>query len=92
MTSAQKKPNQDNYPRNSSHPWKVMLYDDERLNITDVAYHLQLTIATSNSQAVQLALAAHKNGEIAVFQGSFFDCQEIADDLREHGLTVEIIG
>ena len=92
MASSKNKSTQDNNPRNNSQPWKVMLYDDERSNITDVAYHLKLTIATSSSQAVQLALAAHKNGEIAIFKGTFFDCQEIADDLREYGLTVEIVG
>ena len=92
MESSTNKFHHNNDSQKNSHPWKVMLYDDDRSLVTDVAYHLQHAIATSSSQAVQLALTAHQNGEVAVFKGSFFDCQEIADDLREFGLTVEIVG
>lgn len=77
---------------NDPHPWKVKLYDDRRSNMTDVAYHLQNSLAASSSHAVQLALFAHQNGEVTIFEGTFFDCQEIADELRDFGLVVEIVG
>ena len=78
--------------RENSNPWKVVLYNDNRANITDVAYHIQHAIASSNSHAIQLALTAHKRGQVDIYKGSFFDCQEVADDLREIGLKTEIVG
>lgn len=92
MESSTNKSFPNDKSQKNSTPWKVMLYDDNHSNVTHVAYHLQHAIATSSSRAVQLALAAHHNGEVAIYKGPFFDCQEIADDLREFGLTVEIVG
>ncbi len=73
-------------------PWRVVLYNDDVHNFEDVVRQIRKATDSSLLKAMEITYLAHNEGQSVVFEGSFVECQSVADVMREIGLMVQIFG
>jgi len=75
-----------------SHPWKVLLYNDDIHTFDEVILQLQKATGCSVAEAERIAVEAHFRGKAVAFEGSFQACYRVVQILRQIHLITEILG
>ena len=73
----------------SSHPYVVIVYDDDWHTFVQVETQLQKATACTLEKAEALAVEIDANGRSVVFGGTQPECERVANILREIRLQVE---
>lgn len=70
--------------------WRVILYNDNRHKLDDVATWLKEAAGCDSEFAFKICHVCQDQGRAVCFQGSKQDCHEVTAALRLHGLQVEV--
>ncbi len=73
-------------------PWRVILYNDEVHTFDEVIQQLMKATGCSRSTAEDLAHTVDQKGQADVYEGTFEECFEVQEVLKEIELVTEIRG
>ncbi|MFT5143391.1 MAG: ATP-dependent Clp protease adaptor protein ClpS [Thalassolituus oleivorans] len=73
-------------------PWHVILFNDHVHSFDDVVLQVMKATGRDVSEAADLTLEAHNNGQASVHSGEFEGCFSVQTVLREIALQTEIRG
>lgn len=75
-----------------THPWKLILYNDDIHTFDEVINQLIKALHCDISKAEELTLKVHNDGKAIVYEGTFEECFEKNSILLEIQLITEIEG
>jgi len=73
-------------------PWCVILFNDEVHTFEEVIQQLMKATSCSRSTAEDHAWTVHTEGKAEVYEGTFEECFEVQEVLKEIQLVAEIRG
>jgi ATP-dependent Clp protease adaptor protein ClpS len=73
-------------------PWHVILFNDHVHSFDDVVLQVMKATGRGVTEAADVTLEAHNNGQASVHSGEFEGCFSVQTVLREIALQTEIRG